>query len=56
LRHFSDWWNGEPVTPDWPGLIAVLPVLKARASIWQQQVAESGELATGLIEFAREIG
>jgi uncharacterized repeat protein (TIGR03837 family) len=56
LRHFSDWWNGEPVTSDWPGLIAVLPVLKARASIWQQQLAESGELATGLIEFAREIG
>ena len=56
LRHFSDWWNGEPVTPDWPGLMAVLPVLKAHASGWQQERAASGELATGLIEFAKEIG
>lgn len=56
LRHFLDWWNGEPITPDWPGLMAVLPVLKAHAYIWKQQLAESEELATGLIEFAREIG
>ena len=56
LRNFSLWWNGESVGPDWPSLIADLPVLKAHASIWQQQLAEIGELARGLIEFAREIG
>lgn len=56
VRNFSRWWNGESVAPDWPGLTAVLPVLKAHARSWQQQLAASGELATGLIEFAREIG
>lgn len=56
LRNFSAWWNGEPMAPDWPGLMAVLPVLKAHACIWQQQLASIEELATGLIEFAREIG
>lgn len=56
LRSFSRWWNGEPMAPDWPGLMAVLPVLKAHACIWQQQLAAIEELATGLIEFAREIG
>lgn len=56
LRSSSRWWNGESIALDWPGLTAVLPVLKAHACIWQQQLAASGELATGLIEFAREIG
>ncbi len=56
VRNFSRWWNGESIAPDWPGLTTVLPVLKAHARSWQQQLAASGELATGLIEFAREIG
>jgi hypothetical protein len=36
--------------------MASLPVLKAHAHVWQQQLGSNGELATGLIEFAREIG
>ncbi len=57
LRNLAHWWNGEnQTTLDWPGLIASLPVLKAHARIWQQQLGSNRELATGLIEFAREIG
>ena len=56
LQNFSAWWNGVPIAADWSGLMTVLPVLKAHARIWQQQLAASGELATALIEFAREIG
>ena len=56
LRNFSHGWNTESVTLDWLSLITVLPVLKAHARVWQQQLAASTELATGLIEFAREIG
>jgi uncharacterized repeat protein (TIGR03837 family) len=57
MRQFSKWWNGEDQhAPDWRGLMASLPVLKAHAHVWQQQLGSSGELATGLIEFAREIG
>jgi len=56
FRNFSHGWNTESVTLDWLSLITVLPVLKAHARVWQQQLAASTELATGLIEFAREIG
>lgn len=56
-RRFSRWWNGDPAgAADWHGLIRALPLLKAHAREWQQRLAEQRELASGLIEFASEIG
>lgn len=53
---FSRWWNGsQHATPDWRGLLNALPVLKAYSYAWQQRLASIPELASSLIEFARQI-
>ncbi len=50
-------WNGDArCPPDWNKLLAALPVLKAHGRAWRDQLESAGELASGLVEFAREIG
>jgi uncharacterized repeat protein (TIGR03837 family) len=57
MRHSAMAWNGSlKHSLDWPGLLAALPALKAHAQFWRRQQTMVGELAEGLIEFAREIG
>ncbi len=57
LKTFWRAWNGDPtVALDWPGLLAALPALGAHARAWRRQLSSYPDLATGLIEFAREIG
>ena len=50
-------WNGDAAALlDWQGLVAALQALAAGARSWQHRLSSQHELATGLIEFAREIG
>lgn len=50
-------WNGEAGRAfDWLGLQASLPDLKSHGRDWQARLEAAGELASGLVEFAREIG
>lgn len=50
-------WNGDTsAVPDWPALCAALPALSAHARDWGRQLATQPELASTLVEFAREIG
>ncbi len=57
LASFWRAWNGDsPALLDWQGLVAALPALAAGARSWQRRLSLQHELATGLIEFAREIG
>ncbi len=57
LRQCSLSWNGDSDGGiDWTGLHTVLPDLKAHGRAWRHQLEEAGELASSLIEFAREIG
>ena len=57
VRRCARAWNGDAgSTFDWQQLHAALPALKAHGLVWQKQMEEAGELASGLVEFAREIG
>lgn len=57
MRDSATAWNGRlNHSLDWPGLLAALPALQAHAQAWCRQRILVGELAEGLIEFAREIG
>ncbi len=50
-------WNGEEgCTFSWPGLLQSLPELKAHGRRWRSRLENAGDLAYGLVEFAREIG
>lgn len=57
VRQFCHAWNGDASgSLDWNKLLAALPVLKAHGKAWRGQLESAGELASGLVEFAREIG
>lgn len=57
LRQCALDWNDEASSAfDWIGLHASLPDLKAHGRVWQAKLESAGELAAGLVEFAREIG
>jgi uncharacterized repeat protein (TIGR03837 family) len=57
FRAYALAWNGEADRAfDWHGLHASLPDLKAHGRHWQARLEAAGELASGLVEFAREIG
>lgn len=50
-------WNGDPAAIfDWPALVRDLPALADQAAAWRQHLSVQTDLATALIEFAREIG
>ena len=50
------WNGGDNAALDWKSLHARLPELKAQGRRWQQWLEAAGELASALVEFAREIG
>ncbi len=57
LRVFLRAWNGDPTAVlDWGALRHALPALAAHADEWPLQMAAAGDLASALVEFAREIG
>lgn len=57
LRGFLRAWNGDPAAAlDWNELRCALPALAAHADEWSRQLAAAGDLASALVEFAREIG
>ncbi len=50
-------WNGDAnAALDWARLHAALPALTTHGGAWRRQLEAAGELAAGLVEFAREIG
>jgi uncharacterized repeat protein (TIGR03837 family) len=61
LRQCALAWNGATDGDigggvDWTSLHAALPDLKAHGRAWRRQLEDAGELASSLVEFAREIG
>lgn len=50
-------WNTAPCSEfNWPAWSASLPALREHNAKWGAQLAAQGELASGLVEFARKIG
>jgi uncharacterized repeat protein (TIGR03837 family) len=60
LQAFSLGWNGALPTGDWgvawAALHAELPNISARTVEWRREVQSHGDLATNLLDFARELG
>src|SRR5690606_32528721 len=60
LDAFMPGWNGAQAIGDWTAawmaLEAELPRIAARAEAWREQVTAHGDLATKLLDFARELG
>jgi uncharacterized repeat protein (TIGR03837 family) len=56
LEAFWHAWNGSGVvhgTPDWPAFAGHLPDFSARAASWAAELAQPGDLAGNLAEFAK---
>ncbi|MBQ5950172.1 elongation factor P maturation arginine rhamnosyltransferase EarP [Massilia sp. ST3] len=60
LQAFSLGWNGAAEPDSWPQAWAALrdemPAIAERATTWRQEVLAHGDLATKLLDFARELG
>ncbi|QGZ61899.1 elongation factor P maturation arginine rhamnosyltransferase EarP [Paraburkholderia acidisoli] len=52
LERFWHAWNGRG-TPDWTEFAAHLPAYTARAQAWRDELAQVGDLAANLAEFAK---
>ncbi len=52
LKAFWHAWNGRGV-PDWPAFARHLPEFSARAGSWATELAQPGDLAGNLAEFAK---
>ena len=60
LGAFSLGWNGAQDVESWPQAWAALreelPRIAERTSTWRGEVLAHGDLATKLLDFARELG